>query len=110
MTDIDEILHANVERAAGLVEYQDKAVVSRTIINKQTGNVTLFAFDRGQGLSEHTTPFDALVHVLDGKAEVTIGRKTHVVDAGHMIIMPANRPHSLHAPEPFKMALIMIKA
>lgn len=109
MGDIDEILHANVERAAGLVEYQDKAVVSRTIINKETGNVTLFAFDRGQGLSEHTASFDALVHVLDGTAEITIAGDKHTVDEGHMIIMPANKPHALHAIDRFKMALIMIK-
>lgn len=95
---------------AGLVEYQDDAVVSKEIIKKNTGTVTLFAFDKGQGLSEHTAPFDALVYILDGKAEITISGKSSDVRAGQIIIMPANKPHALKAVERFKMMLVMIKA
>jgi quercetin dioxygenase-like cupin family protein len=95
---------------AGLVEYQDGAVVSKEIIKKNTGTVTLFAFDKGQGLSEHTAPFDALVYVLDGKAEIVISGKSFDVRAGQIIIMPANKPHALKAVERFKMMLVMIKA
>jgi quercetin dioxygenase-like cupin family protein len=95
---------------AGLVGYQEGAVVSRVILKKGTGNVTLFAFDEGQGLSEHTTPFDALVHVLDGAAVVTVGGRPHDLVAGEMILMPANVPHSLKATTRFKMSLTMIRA
>lgn len=98
---------ANVQ---GLVEYQAGSVVSREIIRQKTGTVTLFAFDRGQGLSEHTAPFDALVHVLDGEAEITISGESHLVKAGEMIIMPAGRPHALKALERFKMLLVMIRS
>ena len=94
----------------GLVEYQDDAVVSKEIIKKNTGTVTLFAFDKSQGLSEHTAPFDALVYILDGKAEITISGKPSDVKAGQAIIMPANKPHALKAIERFKMMLVMIKA
>jgi quercetin dioxygenase-like cupin family protein len=95
---------------ADLVAYQDGAVVSRVILKKGTGNVTVFAFDQGQGLSEHTTPFDALVQVLDGRAEITVGGTPYDVKAGGMILMPANVPHALKAVERFKMALTMIRA
>jgi quercetin dioxygenase-like cupin family protein len=95
---------------ADLVAYQDGAVVSRVILKKGTGNVTLFAFDRDQGLSEHTTPFDALVMILDGAAEITVGGTPHALRAGEMILMPANVPHALKATERFKMALTMIRA
>jgi quercetin dioxygenase-like cupin family protein len=95
---------------ADLVAYQPGAVVSRVILKKGAGNVTLFAFDKDQGLSEHTTPFDALVHVLDGQAEITVGGAPHHLKAGEMIVMPANVPHALKAPERFKMALTMIRA
>ena len=95
---------------ADLVAYQDGAVVSRVILKKGTGNVTLFAFDRGQELSEHTTPFDALVPVLDGAAEITVGGTPHTVRAGEMILMPGNVPHALKATERFKMVLTMIRA
>ena len=94
----------------GLLGYQDGAVVSRTIIKKETGTVTLFAFDRGEGLSEHTAPFDALVQVTDGEARITISGREHKVAAGEMLIMPAGEPHSLKAITPFKMLLVMIKA
>ena len=93
-----------------LVDYQDGAVVSREIINQKSGSVTLFAFDEGQGLSEHMAPFDALVYLLDGEAEITIsGRPLHLKQ-GEMVIMPANQPHSLKATKRFKMVLTMIKA
>lgn len=93
-----------------MVSYQDGSVVSKEIIKKQAGTVTLFAFDKGQGLSEHTAPFDALVNVLDGQAEVKISGKPFIVKEGEMIIMPANEPHSLRAEEKFKMLLVMIKS
>lgn len=96
-------------RLTDLVEYQPGAVVSREIIKRQTGTVTIFAFDQGQGLSEHTAPFDALVYVIDGRAEIIISGTTHLVNAGDMIIMPANDPHALKAVERFKMLLVMIK-
>lgn len=92
-----------------LIDYQDGAIVSKTIIGKQTGSVTLFAFDKGQGLSEHTAPFDALVYVVDGQAEVVISGEKSTVNKGQLIIMPADKPHALTASQRFKMALIMIK-
>ncbi|MEK7307814.1 MAG: cupin domain-containing protein [Nitrospirota bacterium] len=92
-----------------LVDYQDGAVVSKEIIKKDAGSVTLFAFDKGQGLSEHTAPFDALVYILDGKAEISIAGKQYFLKAGETIIMPANKPHSLKAIDRFKMLLVMIK-
>lgn len=104
-----ESLVAHVHGLAGLVDYQAGAVVSRTVIDKKAGTVTLFAFDEGEGLSEHTAPFDAMVCVLDGEAEVTIAGKPLRVKAGEMVIMPANKPHALRAVERFKMVLIMIR-
>jgi quercetin dioxygenase-like cupin family protein len=95
---------------ADLVAYQAGSVVSRIILKKSTGNVTVFAFDQGQGLSEHTTPFDALVQILDGAAEITVGGTPHDLRAGDMILMPANVPHALKANERFKMALTMIRS
>lgn len=93
-----------------LVDYQDGAVVSREIINQKSGSVTLFAFDEGQGLSEHMAPFDALVYLLDGEAEITISGKPLHLKQGEIVIMPANQPHSLKATKRFKMVLTMIKA
>ncbi len=93
-----------------LVDYQEGAVVSRTIVDKKTGTVTLFAFDEGQGLSEHTAPFDALVYLLDGEAEIVISGEAFRVKAGEMIIMPANEPHALRAVKKFKMVLVMIRS
>ena len=93
-----------------LVAYQDSSVVSKTLIKKQTGTVTLFAFDKGQGLSEHTAPFDAMVCVLDGAAEIAISGKPVVVSQGEMLVMPANEPHALKAVERFKMMLTMIRS
>jgi quercetin dioxygenase-like cupin family protein len=93
-----------------LAAYQSGSVVSRTLIDKKIGTLTLFAFDQGQGLSEHAAPYDAFVQVLDGSAAITIAGKVQQVDAGQMIIMPANVPHSLRAEKPFKMLLVMIRA
>lgn len=95
---------------AEMVNYQDGAVVSRQITKSEAGNVTLFAFDKDQGLSEHTAPFDALVQVLEGEALVTISGKPFELKAGQAIIMPANEPHALKAAQKFKMLLTMIRA
>jgi quercetin dioxygenase-like cupin family protein len=95
---------------AELVSYQAGSVVSRTIIDKPVGTVTLFAFEAGEGLSEHTAPYDALVYVLDGAAEITIAGAAHQVAAGEMLILPAGRPHALRARERFKMLLVMVRA
>ncbi|MFA5200406.1 MAG: cupin domain-containing protein [Candidatus Omnitrophota bacterium] len=92
-----------------LVDYQDGAVVSKEVIKRQKGTVTLFAFDKGQGLSEHTAPFDALIYIADGSAEITISGKIHSLKAGETIIMPAGQPHSVKAVDKFKMLLIMIR-
>lgn len=99
-----------VANAAELVNYQDGSVVSREILKKPTGTVTIFAFDEGQGLSEHTAPFDALVQVLEGEAEITIAGKPHHLSGGEMILMPAQQPHALKALKQFKMILTMIRS
>ncbi len=93
-----------------LVVYQEGSIVSRELLKKPTGTVTVFAFDAGQGLSEHTAPFDALVQVLEGEVELTISGKAHVVSAGHVMIMPGGQPHAVHAPQRFKMVLTMIRS
>jgi len=95
---------------ADMVDYRDGSVVSKTVIKKKTGTVTLFAFDQGQGLSEHTAPFDAMVQVLDGEVEIKISGKPYHLKQGEMIIMPANVPHALNAVKRFKMMLIMVKS
>jgi len=105
-----ENLFVQSQKLADLIEYQEGSVVSRTIIDKETGTVTLFAFDEGQGLSEHTAPFDAIVYALDGAVEVTISDKKSQLTKGEMIIMPANEPHTLKATKRFKMLLTMIKS
>ena len=105
-----EKIFGQKEELAKLVEYQKDSIVSKEIIRKEKGTVTLFAFDNGQGLSEHTAPFDALVYLLDGKAEITIDDKSQILKTGDIIIMPANKRHALNAQEPFKMLLIMIRA
>jgi len=102
-------LMAKTADISALVDYQSGAVVSRTIIERKTGTVTLFAFDKGQGLSEHTAPFDALVHIIDGEALITIAGKPITLKAGEVTIMPADKPHGLKAPEKFKMMLVMIR-
>jgi quercetin dioxygenase-like cupin family protein len=101
---------SEILKLASLAETQTGAVVSRQITKEEAGNVTLFAFDEGQELSEHTAPFDALVHVLDGEAEVKISGKPFKLKAGDAIIMPANDPHAVKATKKFKMLLTMIKA
>jgi len=93
-----------------VVGYGDGSIVSKEIVKGKTGNVTLFAFDRGQGLSEHTAPFDALVNILDGQAEITISGELFGAKAGDTIVMPANEPHSIKAVDRFKMMLVMIKS
>jgi quercetin dioxygenase-like cupin family protein len=93
-----------------MVSYQAGAVVSRVLIQRTAATLTLFAFDKGQGLSEHTTPFDALAHILEGEAEITVSGKPIVTRAGHAVLMPANQPHALKALSPFKMLLTMIRS
>ena len=107
---MQEVAKSEVLNLAGLVDYQEGAVVSRTLAKKETGTVTVFAFDKGEGLSEHTTPFDATVQVLDGSVDITISGGKYRVSAGEIIIMPANEPHGLKAPERFKMLLTMIRS
>jgi len=108
--DTGDDLLARSLSLAGLVRYQPAAVVSRTIINQKTGTVSLFAFDQGQELSEHTAPFEAMVVCLDGQAEVSIAGQSQTVRSGEMIIMPAHKPHALKATTRFKMLLIMIRS
>ncbi|MCM2263891.1 MAG: cupin domain-containing protein [Desulfuromonadales bacterium] len=110
MTTADDNLIGRALALAELVQYQPGSVVSRTLIDKQIGTLTLFAFDDGQGLSEHTAPYDAFVQIVDGSADITIAGEDHRVTAGQMIIMPANRPHALRAVGRFKMLLVMIRA
>lgn len=105
-----EDLTAKVFQLADMIGYQDGAVVSRTLISKQNGTVTVFAFDKEQELSEHTAPFDAMVQVIDGEAEVSIASKPQRLKAGDTIIMPANQPHALKALSRFKMLLTMVKS
>ncbi|RII26421.1 MAG: cupin domain-containing protein [Geobacter sp.] len=93
-----------------LISYQEGSVVSRTLIDKKIGTLTLFAFGAGQGLSEHTAPYDAVVQIVDGEADITIAGTVHHLAAGQMIIMPANQPHSLRSDQRFKMLLVMIRA
>ena len=101
---------AQVAATAEFVSYQDGAVVSREIVRKPTGSVTLFAFDEGQGLSEHTAPFDALVQVLEGEAEIMISGQSHRLWGGEMILLPVGQPHALKAIQRFKMMLTMIRS
>ncbi len=98
-----------IHKIVNIVDYQSEAVVSKTLIKKGKGTVTVFAFDKGQGLSEHKTPFDALVQIIDGKADIILDGKSNITGTGEMIIMPANVPHALKAIEMFKMMLVMIK-
>lgn len=92
------------------IDYAKGSVVSKTLLKKEIGNLTLFSFDAGQGLSEHSAPFDAVVQILDGSAKITIGGATQTVKAGEMLVMPADIPHALKAEEPFKMLLTMIRS
>jgi len=97
-------------RLIDLVNYQEGSVVSRTLVNRATGTVTLFAFDEGQGLSEHTAPFDAVAHLLEGEADITVSGKPLRTKAGEAVLLPANQPHSLKALGKFKMLLTMIRS
>ena len=101
---------AGVNRLDELVAYQKGSVVSRTVIDKKAGTITLFSFDEGERLSEHTAPFDALVYLLDGEAEISISGKPFHLREGEMIIMPANQPHALKAVTRYKMLLTMIRS
>lgn len=103
-------LTAKAFNMADMLSYQNGAVVSRTLIKKDSGNVTLFAFDKGEGLSEHTAPFDALVFILEGEADITISGIGNKLKSGEMIIMPAGKPHALKAITNYKMLLVMIKS
>ncbi len=107
---MSEELKAKKLQVENLIEYQEGVVVSKEIIRKGTGTVTIFAFDKGEGLSEHTAPFDAMIQVIDGKAEITISGSKNILEKGEMIIMPANESHALHAIEKFKMILTMIRS
>jgi quercetin dioxygenase-like cupin family protein len=107
---MSEPLAARVADLASLAQYQADSIVSRTLVNRPGGTVTLFAFAQGQALSEHTAPYDALVQVLDGRAEITIADEKFSVTQGEAIILPANKPHAVHANENFKMLLTMIRA
>ena len=102
-------LSAKAIKLADLVSYQEGSVVSRAIINNEAGTVTVFAFDEGQSLSEHTAPFDAIVYVLEGDVEITVSGDKIEAEAGDMVLMPANEPHALKATSKFKMLLIMVK-
>ncbi len=107
---MSEDIKSRTLKTVDLIDYQEGAVVSREIIKRETGTVTVFAFDKGEGLSEHTAPFDAMVQVIEGNAEIIISGKKNLVGTGEMIIMPANIPHALHAPERYKMVLTMIRS
>ncbi len=102
-------METQTQKLVELVNYQNGSIVSRTIVNRKAGTITLFAFDQGQSLSEHTTPFDAVAHVLEGEAEITISGQAFHLSAGEMILMPANQPHAVNAIQRFKMLLTMIK-
>jgi quercetin dioxygenase-like cupin family protein len=107
---IDSSVSFESEELTNLVDYQQGSVVSRTIINKEKGTVTLFAFDAGQSLSEHTAPFDALAYIFDGIAEITVSGKTNRLKEGMVKILPADKPHAVNAISQFKMMLIMIRS
>ncbi len=104
-----EFIKDKVFRFDDEIKYADGAIVSKNVLKRDTGNISLFAFDKGEGLSEHTAPFDALVQVVDGRAEITVADKKHLLEKGDSIIMPANIPHALKAVEKYKMILTMIK-
>ena len=106
---MSSMVHSEIQKLSEMVNYQDGTIVSKTLINKDKGTITLFAFDKDQSLSEHTAPFDALLQVIDGEVEVVISSKKHHLTIGEMILMPANVPHAVKAIEKFKMMLIMIK-
>ena len=106
----DKNIKKAIMNLGSMLDYQENSVVSRALINKDVGTVTLFSFDKGEGLSEHTAPFDALVYIFDGEAEIIISNEKFKLKNGQMLILPANEPHALNAPEKFKMMLVMIKS
>ncbi|OFV67604.1 MAG: cupin [Candidatus Syntrophoarchaeum caldarius] len=106
----DEAIKSRAIKLSEFIDYSPGSIVSKAIVDKKAGTITLFAFDRGQGLSEHSAPFDAVVQVIEGEAEVIIGGEVHRVRAGEIIIMPADVPHAVKAPEQFKMLLVMIRS
>jgi len=107
--DKKEFKKSNIFCFEKSINYSENAIVSKTVIKRETGNVSLFAFDKGEGLSEHTAPFDALIQIVDGKAEVLINKESYFLETMDSIIMPANIPHAVKANERFKMILTMIK-
>ena len=109
-SDSPEDINLKFENIESLMEYQKGSVVSKTLIGKKAGTVTLFAFDKGQGLSEHTAPYDAMVYIVDGEAIVTLAGSEMNMKKGEMVILPADKPHALFASEQFKMMLVMIKS
>lgn len=109
-TEKKSVAGAQVAKLVDLADYQEDSVVSRTIIDRKAGTVTFFAFDSGQGLSEHTAPYDALIYLLDGEAEIVISGKATRVEQGEMIVIPAKKPHALRAVKKFKMILTMIRS
>lgn len=106
----NEFTKSEVFSFSGSVDYADGAIVSKTVLKKESGNVSLFAFARGEALSEHTAPFDALIQVVDGRGEIVIGARSFLLETGQSIILPANIPHAVKAAERFKMILTMIKS
>ena len=109
-SDTKDVKTAQVFSLGSLIGYKEGSVVSRTLIDKPAGTLTLFAFDKGQGLSEHKTPFDAMVYIIDGQATIMISGKDYQLTKGDMIVMPANEPHAVRATGNFKMLLVMIKS
>lgn len=105
----DNTVNTEKLKLSELLNYQQGAVVSKVLLKKKSGNITMFAFSQGEGLSEHTAPFDAFIHITDGEAEVTISGKPHSLEAGEAIIMPANEPHAVKAVTDFRMLLVMLK-
>ena len=107
---INEFEKARIFSFSDSVEYSDGGIVSKTVLKKETGNISLFSFAKGEALSEHTAPFDAMIQVVDGRGEIIIGGKSYFLEAGQTIIMPAGIPHAVKAPEKFKMVLTMIRS
>lgn len=108
--EINEFEKSRIFSFSDSVDYSDGGIVSKTVLKKQSGNISLFSFAKGESLSEHTAPFDALLMVVDGTGEVIIGGNPYVLESGQSIIMPANIPHSVNAKEKFKMVLVMIRS
>jgi len=106
----NEFQKAKVFSFTDSIEYSDGGIVSKTVLKKETGNISLFSFAKGEALSEHTAPFDAMIQIVDGRGEIIIGGKSYFLEAGQTIIMPAGIPHAVKAPEKFKMVLTMIRS